>query len=84
MLPDPKVTPAKRTKVEVKTDAGSFLFAYHVDAHTIEVHKRGQVFRINVLDLVEFGRTSDRRVFRVIPESIERDPSDDVVSQEFE
>ena len=74
----------KRTKVEVKTDAGSFLFAYHVDTHTIEVHKRGQIFRINVLDLIEFGRTSERKVFRIIPENILRDASDDIVSQEFE
>lgn len=75
---------AKRTTVEVKTDAGSFLFAYHVDRHTIEVHKRGQTFTINVQDLIDFGRTSERRVFRVDPENIARDLSDDVVSQEFE
>jgi len=81
MISEPK--PVKR-KVEVKTDAGSFLFAYHVDTHTIEVHKRGQVFVIPVLDLIEFGRTSQRVTFRVVPNVPVVDPADDVVIQKFE
>ena len=83
VIPVP-ATRTKRTTVEVKTDMGSFLFAYHVDRHTIEVHKRGQTFTINVQDLIDFGRTSERKVFRIIPEISVRDASDDVVSQEFE
>ncbi len=74
----------KRTKVDVKTEAGSFLFAYHVDTHVIEVHKKGQTFKVVLSDLVEFSHTSERKTFRVIPDSVAHDAEDDMVSQEFE
>lgn len=74
----------KRVKVEVRSDAGSFLFAYLADRHVIEVHKRGQVFEIPVLDLIEFGRASERKVFRVVPNTIQVEDDFDVIRQGFE
>ena len=73
-----------RSKVEVRSDAGSFLFLYLADTHMIEIHKRGQVFQIPLQDLVEFGRTSERTTFRVMPFFHKVTVDDDVVRQEFE
>jgi len=85
-MPDAKPQPAPhRNKVEVKTDGGQFLFLYHADLHVLEIHKRGLVYRIPLFDLIEFGRTSERRVFRVIPNpnhTIEN--GDEVIRQTFE
>lgn len=73
-----------RTRVEVKSDGGNFLFLYDVDKHAIEVHRRGLTYIIPIADLLDFGRTSERAIFRVHPVYI--DPSDDTdtVKQLFE
>lgn len=81
-----KTQQAKRKKIEVKTDGGNFLFIYDIEKHQIEIHKRGEVYQIPLLDLVEFGRTSERKVFRVIQSNhihIVEDEQE-IVRQEFE
>lgn len=67
--------------VEVKSEGGHFLFLYLPESHEIEVHRRGLVYKLRVQDLIDFGRTSQRKVFRVIPTQLAHD---DTVRQGFE
>lgn len=91
-MPDPKTIPVDkkpapaphRVRVEVKSDNGKFLFLYHVDKHAIEVHRRGMTYMIPLADLMDFGRTSERAIFRVHPVYVEPSDDSDIVRQEFE
>jgi len=69
--------------IEVKSDAGNFLFLYNLKDHAIEVHRRGMVFKIKIQDLEDFGRTSQRNVMRVYP-IIAESSGDEIVNQVFE
>lgn len=89
-MPDPIIDPTDkkptphRTRVEVKSDNGKFLFRYHVDKHEIEVHRRGLTYMIPIADLLDFGRTSERAIFRVHPVYVEPSDESDTVRQGFE
>lgn len=70
-------------KIEVKTSGGNHLFTY--EGHCLEIHRRGQVFRIPIADLVDFSRTSQKTIYRVNP-ILPRvyEPDEEIVRQEFE
>jgi len=75
--------------IEVKTEGGNFLFLYSTKDQKLEFHRRGLVYTVNLHDLIEFGRTSQRKVFRVVPTMGEgivngRDADAEIVRQEFE
>ena len=85
MSDEPK-NPTERN-VEVKTEGGNFLFLYSPKEQKLEIHRRGLVYMVSLHDLIEFGRTSQRKVFRILPAMpgtgiIEQD--NEVVRQEFE
>ncbi len=70
--------------IEVKSEGGHFLFLYLPEGHEIEVHRRGLVYKLKVQDLIDFGRTSQRNVFRVMPVQPAHDDHGDIVRQGFE
>lgn len=59
--------PKKQRVVDVKTDGGNFLFMYRVEDQVLTIFRRGLVYEVPLYDLIEFGRTSERRAFRVQP-----------------
>lgn len=70
--------------VAIKSDGGNYLLSYHVDSRVLEVHRRGCTYMIPMQDLIDFGRTSERSIFRVVPTARVVDVAEDVVRQEFE
>lgn len=83
-MPDEPIVKPHRSRVEVRSEAGTFLFVYHDDLRIIEVRKRGKIYHVPVRDLVDFGRTSEREVFMVETLYPQAKDGEDVIRQGFE